>query len=204
MTANTQPARRRTLTGIHNTSRRRLAVGGAIAAITMLASHFVAPSQASAYDDRLAYSYMNVRTNTCEITASNDGRLATPYWRNGSCYGYDVIDGTWWVPDEGGLGSKWVLHHNGFGNWVGKIEWHPYGEHFWMYDLKNDGDTFYVTMSVPDAFWSRTFSISGSSDTVDIGHWNLNFPEGYYVYMTVYDNESRTDKITNRVFVGTT
>lgn len=188
---------------MHLTLRPRLAMGAAIAGMTMLASVFVAAGTSSAYPDDVGVSWQSVNTNTCNIVDENDRRLANPYWRNGYCYGYDLVDGTWWQPDSGGIGAKWVIHNNGPADWVGKIEWHPYGEHLWIYDLKNDGDSFYVTLSVPEANYSRTFQPPGTSDPVDIGHWNLDFAEGLDVYFLVYDDAARTDSILSG-WAGTT
>jgi hypothetical protein len=194
--------RKRILTGIHKAPRRRLAVGGVIASITMLMSVFVSPSPAQAYDnnDLKVFSDVVLTTNCSDGGGGYDGW----YWQDGYCWNDDGLDGTWFVPQPDGKGMKITIYDRpdfSVRGLLGKVEWHPHGEHLWVYDTRNDSDTFYVELIIRDPrrpsppYYVGAFGAPGTSAKIDIGHHNLDLPEGFSVSIGVYDDSNHTDRI---------
>jgi hypothetical protein len=188
-----------------NSPRGRLVVGSATVSVALLALTVLFPSPAQAYGI-LTFDAILVNTDTCTGESSPFGNR--PSRRDGYCWMWDQVDGTWWRPDEGGIGLRHAIYYypdpntgNG-AELVGKVEWHPYGEHLWVYDTKNDGDTLYVRVRVPSANYDRTFDAPGTSNRIDIGHFDLDFAENRAVTISVYDGANNTDLM--RVTPGAT
>lgn len=55
----------------------------------------------------------------------------------------DVIDGTYFKYDPGGRAFKVDIRNPSKTRYLGKLEFHPYGEQVWLYDNAKDGDSFY-------------------------------------------------------------
>jgi hypothetical protein len=183
--------------------RRRFVVGSVTVSMTLLVLAFFAPSPAQAYG-LLTFDSILVNTSTCDGESSPFSNH--PSRRDGYCWMWDEVDGTWWRPDEGGRGLRYAIWYypknGGDAEFVGKVEWHPYGEHLWVYDTKNDGDTLYIRLRVPSANYDRTFHAPGTANRVDIGHFDLDFAESLGVTVSVYDGPNHTDLM--RVTPGAT
>ncbi|MEV0175600.1 hypothetical protein AB0I00_31370 [Streptomyces sp. NPDC050803] len=109
----------------------------------------------------------------------------------------DPFDGTYFSNDPGGLAVKMELSDDGW--FVGKVEFHPYDEKLWVYDTRNDGDTFVVSVSYTyagDYHYVGTYQPPGTTETVDLKVADLDIPEGAYVDISVYDDVERSDLIT--------
>ena len=130
---------------------------GLITVLATVASSFLVASPAQAYvEDDISVRYLLVNTSPsagCSKSAPNLGdpditTLAGKVVDEGStCFHDDWWDYTRWTEDNGGVGVKIELWLSG--NMIGKVEWHPYGEHLWVYDTRNDSDTFYVEVTSP-------------------------------------------------------
>ncbi len=109
----------------------------------------------------------------------------------------DPFDGTYFKRDAGGRAVKIEMVHSS--RFVGKIEFHPYDEQLWLYDTRNDGDTFYVEIQVAydgyHTFFDR-YRVRGTSKVVDKRVVDLSLREGSDVAVRVYDASSYTDLIT--------
>lgn len=171
--------------------KRRLAVGSALVAMTMLASAFLAPSTAQAYGDELRSEYALVNTDPCYRRIGSLDVLD----RNGRCYVPDDVDGAWFVPDPDGVAMKIELRDRRDNQrMLAKVEWHPHGEHLFVYDTKNDGDAIYFLLTVEGGY-ARSFTAPGTSASIDYADHDLDFPEGRDVHIDVYDDRARTELI---------
>lgn len=110
----------------------------------------------------------------------------------------DPYDGTYFNRDAGGRAVKLELISSS--RFVGKVEFHPYDEQLWIYDTRNDSDTFHVYIQVAydghETFYG-TYHPPGTSGVVDKKVVDLSLREGSDVAITVYDTESHTDTITS-------
>ncbi|MQY10176.1 hypothetical protein SRB5_02830 [Streptomyces sp. RB5] len=113
------------------------------------------------------------------------------------CTWSDTIDGTYFEYDAGGRGGRAFLYKNGA--LTGKVEFHPYGEKIWLYDIKSDGDTFYVKATWyvnvgDDVYKPRSTPLygpeNGGGPTID-----ASWDEGTAVTVSVYDNSDGTGLI---------
>ncbi|MCX3060254.1 hypothetical protein [Streptomyces beihaiensis] len=157
---------------------RRLAglLTAASAALAALVGTAAAPAQAYSPDPDVKAIYRD--TDYCPCSLS------------------DPFDGTYFAHDAGGYAVKLELRENGW--YVGKVEFHPYGEKLWVYDTKNDGDTFYVhvTYSYDGTTHNLgTYHAPGTSAVVDKTVKDFSIPEGAYVDISVYDDSALTDYI---------
>lgn len=126
---------------------------------------------------------------------------ATKYHRDTiycPCSVPDRFDGTYFANDPGGEGLKIELRDRT--DWfVGKVEFHPLDEKLWVYDTRNDGDGFYVTVSYyrSDGRYIvlGTFTAPSTSAIVDKSVYDLSMPEGTPVTVRVYDDAARNDWI---------
>ncbi|WP_217146006.1 hypothetical protein [Streptomyces sp. AC627_RSS907] len=154
-----------------------LATGALLAAGALLAT--AAPAEAYDPDPSVSTYYRD--TDTCPCSG---GTLTDPF------------DDTYFAHDAGGTAVKMEL--NDGGSFVGKVEFHPNDEKLWVYDTKNDGDTFYVAVGYASGGSYHdlgTFSAPGTSETMDLTVKDFDIPEGAYVDITVYDGAGRTDHI---------
>lgn len=107
----------------------------------------------------------------------------------------DPFDGTYFKKDKGGTAAKVELRHKGY--YVGKVEFHPYGEKLWIYDTYDDHDTFYVTLTyeLPNGHMKTLGPYRpGSSHGVDKLVKDESFVEGLGITMTIWDGKKK-DKI---------
>ncbi|MFJ6464151.1 hypothetical protein ACIQM0_24500 [Streptomyces sp. NPDC091387] len=115
----------------------------------------------------------------------------------------DPFDGTYFQRDPGGYAVKMELSA---GDWfIGKVEFHPNDEKLYVYDTRNDGDTFYVHVQYSYKGSTHnlgTHSAPGTSAVVDRGIWDFDIPEGAYVDITVYDGAGMTDYIGGATGTG--
>ncbi|MEW2635538.1 hypothetical protein AB0903_28850 [Streptomyces sp. NPDC048389] len=112
---------------------------------------------------------------------------------NCPCRFNDDIDGTYFKEDDGGIGRKAVFG-NASGYAVAKVEFHPYDEILWMYDVANDGDGLYYKVSYEgDGGRYGLYTPAGTSAAWDVKKVDLNIPEGRKVTIKVYDDRAMTD-----------
>lgn len=112
------------------------------------------------------------------------------------CRFNDAIDGTYFEKDDGGVGTK-VVFGNASGYALAKVEFHPYDEMLWVYDVANDGDGLYYKVSYEgDGGRYGLYTPPGTSEIWDIKKVNLDIPEGRKVTVTVYDDRAMTDQVT--------
>jgi hypothetical protein len=124
---------------------RSVAVTAALGCLALLAPVLVAASPAQAYNlksliDNTKYAVVNTSTSSC----TKDGGTLTVVYDSGSdsCFLNDTWDDTYFEKDVGGKALKVEVRAGG--GLLGKVEFHPLGEHLWVYDLVDDDDTFYV------------------------------------------------------------
>lgn len=115
------------------------------------------------------------------------------------CVLQDPIDKTIFRHDPGGVGLKILFNVDGSSWPVGKIEFHPLDEQLWVYDSRNDGDTFYVILRYYRADGKPirlgTFTAPSTSANVDKAVYNLSIPEGTLVTIQVFDDADLKDWI---------
>ncbi|WP_328469434.1 hypothetical protein OHA21_01835 [Actinoplanes sp. NBC_00393] len=163
--------------------RRFLAVAGLVLASTLVAS----PAQAYS---NLSYRAAVVDTDDCWRAS---GVLTVVRESNG-CRLADSADGTLFRFDAGGIAIK-VEIRDGSGL-VGKAEFHPYGEKFWFYDTRNDGDTVYYELCTGyrDVCYG-TYQAPGTNNAIDYGTREFSFAEGTRISVSVYYDHTRTKLI---------
>ncbi|MEV5612077.1 hypothetical protein [Streptomyces sp. NPDC052225] len=108
----------------------------------------------------------------------------------------DPFDGTYFAYDAGGYAVKLELNQGG--SFVGKVEFHPNDEKLWVYDTKNDGDTFYVQISYTSGGTTHnlgTVTAPGTDAVMDYVVKDYDIPEGAYVDISVYDDAGLGDYI---------
>ncbi|MEV0961228.1 hypothetical protein AB0J25_01165 [Streptomyces sp. NPDC049910] len=106
------------------------------------------------------------------------------------CRFSDKIDGTYFQKDEGGIGIK-VVFGNPSGYAVAKVEFHPYGEVLWMYDVADDNDALYYKVSYEGD--GGRYGLYTTSAAWDVKKVDLDIPEDRKVTITVYDDRAMTD-----------
>lgn len=146
---------------------------------------------AHAYEgDPDAYNWALVDTGNCErLSGYFEVVHAGSY-----CWVDDELDGTNLVRDPGGLGINFTMWFEGHIEPHFKVEWHPYGEHLWVYDAENDADTVYVELLVNGAS-QGLFSAPGTSAWLDYRDYDLSFAEGADIAFRFWDNSNGTDRI---------
>ncbi|WP_128378940.1 hypothetical protein [Streptomyces cavernae] len=158
--------------------RRRLAglVGGVVLLVgAMLA--LAAPAQA--YDPNPSVNRYYYQTSDCPCSGGN---LSDPF------------DGTYFQNDAGGTAVKLELYQGGW--FIGKVEFHPNDEKLWVYDTRNDGDSYYVRVQYAYNGTTHslgTFSPPGTSEVVDYSTLDFDIPEGAFVDLMLYDGSGHTD-----------
>lgn len=180
---------------------RRLLLGGVVTCLTLLGSLLVSPGPAQAYGSlNVRHARVDVDPDrNCRIVSSSGAGFDFRPTGNG-CRDYDVVDYTHFVYDPSAIGLKVELRDsNGM---VAKVEFHPYGEVFWIYDTRDDGDTIYITVCriidpdnpacvAPEGPWGPP----GTNAEVDIRKENRDYPEGQTVVVSIWDNAAATDFI---------
>ena len=115
----------------------------------------------------------------------------TSEWRQTSdcpCWLGDEYDGTYFKHDAGGEAVK-VRIYSGE-SLVGKMEFHPYGEKFWVYDTKANGDAIYYRIKWGDEA-HNVIVPSGKR----VASFDYNIPDGSKVKISAYDSTSHENLI---------
>jgi hypothetical protein len=151
----------------------------AMAAAGALLAGATAPAQAYSPNPTMHTYYYD--TDNCPCSGGN---LTDPF------------DNTYFAYDAGALAVKMELLSGGA--FVGKVEFHPNDEKLWVYDTRNDGDSFYVTIgySSGGSYHSLgTVTPPGTDKVVDLTVKDYDIPEGAFVDISVYDNAGPSDLI---------
>jgi hypothetical protein len=169
---------------------RRFATNSLVVAVLVLASALIA-SPAQAYSN-LTYRAAIVDTDTCHRAAG----VLTVIKESGGCRINDTADGTFFRNDAGGIAIKAEIR-DGSGM-VAKAEFHPYGEKFWYYDTRNDGDTVYFELCTGyrDVCYG-TYQAPGTSAVIDYGTREFAFDEGTRISISAYYDHTRTRLIAS-------
>ncbi|MBC9712785.1 hypothetical protein H9Y04_09390 [Streptomyces sp. TRM66268-LWL] len=134
---------------------------------------------AQAYGTNPVPDHFTYDTDTCPCSGGN---LTDPF------------DGTYFEYDAGGRAQKVELYS---GDWfIGKVEFHPSSEKLWIYDTRNDGDTFYVKATYRHNGTTHdlgTFSAPGTSAVMDYTVKDFDLPEGSGVIFWLYDESGERD-----------
>ncbi|WP_018531208.1 MULTISPECIES: hypothetical protein [unclassified Streptomyces] len=160
--------------------RRRIGIAAAALLSTAGAlAATVAPAQAYSPNPTVGTYYRD--TGTCPCSG---GTLTDPF------------DNTYFAYDPGGYAVKLELNQSG--SFVGKVEFHPNDEKLWVYDTKNDDDTFYVRISYTSGGTTHdlgTYAAPGTDAVMDHVTKDFDIPEGAAVDLSVYDDAGLTDYI---------
>lgn len=116
---------------------------------------------------------------------------------NCPCSFSDPFDGTRFAQEDGGVAVKIELRDSS-GSYVGKTEFHPYGDKLWVYDTKNDGDSIYTNVWWFDSsghLQDYLYTAPGTDAVLDYRVVSLDIPEGTTVYLDIYDDPGKTDRI---------
>jgi hypothetical protein len=156
-------------------------MAGAAAGVALTTGALLAATAlpAQAYDPNPSYKIISQDTTHCPCSFS------------------DPFDGTRFAQEDGGLAVKIELRDSS-GSYVGKVEFHPYGDKLWVYDTKNDGDSIYT-----EAVWidssgnlqNHLYTAPGTDAVLDYRVVDLDIPEGDYVYIYVWDDSAENDYI---------
>ena len=156
---------------------------GALVATVALAGALTVATPAPAQADPSASSESWV-VNTARGSCATSGPTAAEAVRGG-CFLDDRFDNTLFQWDAGGGAAK--LHH--FSNYLGhieshyKVEFHPYGEWLWIYDLNRDGRSAYVEVSYGGT--TKVYATPSAADSPR--RVNLSVKEGEPVTIVLYD-----------------
>ncbi|AWT46031.1 MULTISPECIES: hypothetical protein [Streptomyces] len=160
-------------------TRRLTGLLAAAAGAVALLAGTTAPAQA--YSPNPAFSKYYYDTDSCPCSGGN---LTDPF------------DNTYFAYDAGGLAVKMELVSGGA--FVGKVEFHPNDEKLWVYDTRNDGDSFYVTIGYASGGTYHslgTVSPPGTDEVVDLTVKDYDIPDGASVDISVYDDAGPSDLI---------
>ncbi|MFE0812355.1 hypothetical protein ACFW4M_01415 [Streptomyces sp. NPDC058794] len=144
-----------------------LTSGATLAAGTLLTAVAAAPAQA--YNPDPTTYVTRQATDNCPCTQG------------------DLIDGTYFQKDVGGVGVKILATVDRPSNIVGKVEFHPLDEKLWIYDTKNDGDALYAQVTWSGG-GSQVYKAPGTPKTIDVLTVDLNIPEDTYVSVKLFDD----------------
>jgi hypothetical protein len=115
------------------------------------------------------------------------------------CSNSDNFGGTIFAEQAGGIAVKFQLWDYDTGSYIGKTEFHPYGDKIKVFDTKNDGDSIYTSVEWWDSgvLHSRTYLPPGTSAVVDSTSESLDIPEGTRVDIYLWDNAGNNDLIAH-------
>jgi hypothetical protein len=171
-------------------ARSRLTAGAA-AVLTMIATVVLSfGTPAGAYVPNPTVRFAVVDLDNC---GRIEGNLAVTSHPNG-CALSDSFDGTFFRRDPGGVAVKMQFHTSN-GTMVGKMEFHPYGEHLWVYDTRNDSDTIYAAYNL---YSSAGYEGSGGPLRGPVNGYNnvnLSIADGWQICIAAYDDVELTDWI---------
>jgi hypothetical protein len=152
---------------------------GTALALGALIATAAAPAQAYSPNPKASVIYRD--TGSCPCSG---GALTDPF------------DNTYFANDPGGYAVKIELTQGT--SFVGKVEFHPNDEKLWVYDTKNDGDTFYVKISYSSGGTTHnlgTYAAPGTGAVLDKVVKDFDIPEGAPVDISVYDDQALGDYI---------
>ncbi len=124
----------------------------------------------------------------------------TPYYHRNTtgcpCSIPDLIDGTYFEHDPGGQALKVNIWNPSHTRYLGKLEFHPYGEKVWLYDNLKDGDSFYfqIRFKQPNHPEYRSDLYGGLPGNTH-RTWDFNIPEGQAIRVYLYDDSAGADLI---------
>jgi hypothetical protein len=166
---------------MHN---QRSLLFGLLTCLAVLGSAFVFPGAAQAYDPDPSAPYVKVDTNS---SCTSSGTLNDAVYLGGKCFHDDTYDNTYFKLDAGAKALKIELRVGS--SLIGKVEFHPWDEILWLYDILADGDTIYVACRDQTAGSDCYPGVRrASTPTGDPNVLNLNIPDGHQVLITIYDN----------------
>jgi hypothetical protein len=115
------------------------------------------------------------------------------------CSNSDNFGGTIFAKQSGGIAVKFQLWDYNTGSYIGKTEFHPYGDKIKVFDTKDDGDSIYTSVEWWDSgvLHSRTYLPPGTSAVVDSTSESLGIPEGTRVDIYLWDNAGNNDLIAH-------
>lgn len=151
---------------------------GVLTAASLLGAGIVASPTASA-GVIIAYRTTVTTSGNCASQGAFTAKAVS-----GGCYLSDNTDGTLFEWDSNGKAGKIEVrksHSDRF-----KVEFHPYGEKVWVYDLRNDGDAVYVEVIYRGK--SKIVQAPATGKAVDVGVKDFNFDEGVLVEIKVWDS----------------
>ncbi|MEV5608579.1 hypothetical protein [Streptomyces sp. NPDC052225] len=157
----------------------RRAAGLLSGAVLAVAGLTATAGPARAYSPNPSVDHYTYDTDTCPCSGGN---LTDPF------------DGTYFAYDAGGRADKAELYSDGW--FIGKVEFHPSGEKLWIYDTRNDGDTFYVKAQYRSGGVTHdlgTFSAPGTDAVMDHTVKDFDLPEGAGVIFWLYDGTGGSD-----------
>lgn len=165
--------------------RVRRLIAGLAAGAGLVAGALLGPAtMAQAYSPNPSTDSYSYRTVDCPCSEDDFDALDDPF------------GGTTFSADDGGTAVKVELYDDT--DWfVGKVEFHPRGEHLRIYDTRNDDDTFYVSVTVFHdgvAEYLGTYRPPGSSSVVDMRDLVVPLAEGDTVSFSLYDDADRDDR----------
>lgn|GEM_PF-2707157 len=149
------------------------ALAGAVALVTPVPAHADPSASSESW-------VVNTTQGSCATTGPTSAKEV-----RGGCFLDDRFDNTLFQWDAGGRAAK--LHH--FSNYLGhikshyKVEFHPYGEWLWIYDVNRDGRSAYVEVK----YAGRTKVYATPSAANSPRQVNLAIDEGTAVTITLYD-----------------
>ena len=137
-----------------------------------------------------------VAIGPAQTAQASHGSVGNSYeWRDTSdcpCYLGDEYDGTYFRHDSGGYAAKDRIYSHG--DLVGKMEFHPYGEKFWIYDTKANNDAIWYKIDWKGGDWVGKVPSGRHSLMVDV-----DIPEGRDVTIEAYDDIADTGVPYNRL-----
>ncbi len=154
-------------------ARLRKTALAAMAAPVALGAAVVAPAQTAEAHSHVGVTYQWRDTSDCP------------------CYLGDEYDGTYFAHDPGSAeGAKARIYSKG--QLVGKMEFHPYGEKFWVYDTKANGDAIYYRIK----WGSQAHNVIVPSGK-RVASFNYSIPEGTKVLIEAYDNPGHKNRMAH-------
>ncbi|WP_162602482.1 hypothetical protein [Nocardioides daejeonensis] len=164
--------------------RRMLAVAGALAGGVVAVGLTTAPAQAEPYQPWEVNDWTGTLRTDWRCTTEDGWSFVKPERGNGQCIVPDDIDGSWFQDDAGGKAGKIVLRSTRPGQAiVGKVEFHPQGEHLYVYDTANDGKSFWVTLD------GKKYVPPGTGKEVDLLHRNLSIKDGRVMRLNAWGKD---------------
>lgn len=144
-----------------------------------------------------AHAYGDGLWQWASFNTGNCNRVGGQSFSISSSGDYCVVEGVKYRKDSGGVGlfAQFTPNYCCGGTKAYRVEWHPYGEHLKVCDLKNDSDTIYARLQYKSYnwYWESTVSPPGTSAVVECRDANYSYVEGTEIKVYLYDDSARTD-----------